>query len=150
MRTRSLVNAWRLVRSGDLAGLGRRLVARISRFGSGRPVRYARWQATHVVLTDQDRAHIADLAAGLSKRPSFTLITEVGPDTDPGMLRATLESVAAQLWPEWVVYLATDADLADGLTEDLTAAVAAVGDARVRITGPEPTVRGKWAAWVPV
>jgi GT2 family glycosyltransferase len=150
LRRRSLVNAWRLLRSGDLAGLGRRIVARVSRFGSGRPVHYARWRAAHVVLTYQDRARIADLAAGLSERPSFTIITGVGTDTDTDMLRETLESVAAQLWPEWVVYLATEADLADGLTEDLAAAVAAVGDPRIHITGSEPTVLGDWAVWVPV
>ncbi len=149
LRRRSLVNAWRLVRNGDLAGMERRLVARISRFGSGRPVRYSTWRAAHVVLTDSDRARIADLAAGLSERPSFTIITGVGPDTDPGMLKETLESVAAQLWPEWVVYLASEADLADGLTEDLAAAIAAVGDPRIHITGSEPTVLGDWAAWVP-
>jgi O-antigen biosynthesis protein len=153
MRTRSLANAWRLLRGGDLAGLGRRLVARISRFGSDRPVRYSTWRAEHVVLTDADRARIAELAAeltGLTGRPSFTLVVEVGPDTEPDMLRTTLESVTGQLWPEWVVYLATDADLADGLTEDLTAAVAAVGDPRIRITGPEPQALGDWVAWVPV
>ncbi len=153
MRTRSLVNAWRLLRGGDLAGLGRRLVARVARLGSGRPVRYSTWRAEHVVLTDADRARIAELAVGLTGltgRPSFTLVVEVGPDTEPDMLRTTLESVTGQLWPEWVVYLATDADLADGLTEDLTAAVAAVGDPRIRITGPEPQALGDWVAWVPV
>ena len=150
MRTRSLVNAWRLLRSGDLAGLGRRIVARVTRLGGNRPVRYGPWRDAHVVLTDQDRARIAGLAAGLSERPSFTLVVEVGADTDPGLLGSTLESAAAQAWPEWVAYLATDADLADGLTGDLTAAVAAVGDPRIRITGPEPQALGDWVAWVPV
>ncbi len=144
------MNAWRLVRSGDLAGLGRRIVARVTRLGGNRPVRYGPWRDAHVVLTDADRDRIAGLAAGLSERPSFTLVVEVGADTDPGLLGATLESVAAQAWPEWVAYLATDADLADGLTGDLTAAVAAVGDPRIRITGPEPQALGDWVAWVPV
>ena len=150
MRTRSLVNAWRLVRSGDVAGLGRRLVARVTRLGADRPVRYPAWRRHHVLLTDADRERIADLAARLTKRPSFTLVVEVGANTDPGLLGATLESVAAQAWPEWVVYLATDADLADGLTDNLTAAVASVGDARVRVTGPGQAALGDWAAWVPV
>ncbi len=150
MRTRSLVSAWRLVRSGDLAGLGRRLVARIRRLGSSRPVRYSTWRAEHVLISDADRIRITDLASGLSERPSFTIITEVGPDTDPGMLKETLESVAAQLWPEWVLYLATQLANETDLSEDLTGVVASVGDARVRITGPEPTVLGDWAAWVPV
>jgi GT2 family glycosyltransferase len=150
LRRRSLVNAWRLVHNGDLAGLGRRLVARITRLGSSRPVRYSTWRAEHVLLTYADRTRIADLAAGLSQRPSFTLVTEVGPDTDPGMLKETLESVAAQLWPEWVLYLATQLVDETDLSEGLTGVVAGVGDARVRITGPEPTVLGDWAAWVPV
>ncbi len=150
MRTRSLVNAWRLVRSGDLAGLERRLVARIRHLGSSRPVRYSTWRAEHVLISDADRTRIADLASGLSERPSFTLITEVGPDTDPGMLKETLESVAAQLWPEWVLYLATQLADETDLSEVLTGVVAGVGDARVRITGPEPAVLGDWAAWVPV
>ncbi|HJN39006.1 MAG TPA: glycosyltransferase, partial [Chloroflexota bacterium] len=150
LRRRSLVSAWRLVRSGDLAGLGRRLVARIRRLGSSRPVRYSTWRAEHVLISDADRTRIADLASGLSKRPSFTLITEVGPDTDPGMLKETLESVAAQLWPEWVLYLATQLADETDLSEVLTGVVAGVGDARVRITGPEPAVLGDWAAWIPV
>ncbi|MBT4036911.1 MAG: hypothetical protein HN979_03135, partial [Actinobacteria bacterium] len=49
MRTRSLVNAWRLLRSGDLAGLGRRIVARVTRLGGNRPVRYGPWRDAHVV-----------------------------------------------------------------------------------------------------
>ncbi|MBT7690872.1 MAG: glycosyltransferase [Gemmatimonadales bacterium] len=146
MRTRSLVNAWRLLRSGDLAGLGRRLVARVNRLGDNRPVQYSAWRAEHVVLTDAHRERIAELAAGLPDRPSFTLVVEVGPDTDPDMLWETLESVAGQLWPEWVLYLATAEDLASEIAE----VVDAVGDARVRITGPEPAVLGDWAAWVPV
>ena len=146
MRTRSLVNAWRLLRSGDLAGLGRRLLARFNRLGDNRPVQYSAWRAEHVVLTDAHRERIAELAAGLPDRPSFTLVVEVGPDTDPDMLRETLESVANQLWPEWVLCLATDEDLSSETAE----VVDAVGDARVRITGPEPTVLGDWAAWVPV
>ena len=150
MRTRSLVNAWRLLRSGDLAGLGRRLVARVNRLGDNRPVQYSAWRAEHVVLTDAHRERIAELAAGLPDRPSFTLVTEVGPDTDPDMLKETLESVAAQLWPEWVLYLATQLVDETDLSEGLTGVVAGVGDARVRITGPEPTVLGDWAAWVPV
>jgi len=149
MRTRSLVNAWRLVRSGDMAGLGRRLVGRVTRLGADRPVRYRTWRAANVLLTDEDRTRIADMAAGLSQRPSFTLITEVGPDTDPGLLKATLESVAAQLWPEWVLCLATELAGETDLGDDLTAVVAAVGDARIRITGPQPAVLGDWAAWVP-
>ncbi len=146
MRTRSLVNAWRLLRSGDLAGLGRRLLARFNRLGDNRPVQYSAWRAEHVVLTDAHRERIAELAAGLPDRPSFTLVVEVGPDTDPDMLWETLESVAGQLWPEWVLYLATAEDLASEIAE----VVDAVGDARVRITGPEPAVLGDWAAWVPV
>ncbi|HJN39134.1 MAG TPA: glycosyltransferase [Chloroflexota bacterium] len=154
MRTRSLVNAWRLLRGGDLAGLGRRLVARVARLGSGRPVRYSTWRAEHVVLTDADRARTVELAAGLHGSPSFTLVTEVGPDTDPEMLRATLESVAAQLWPGWVLCLATElaTEPATGgdLSGDLAAVVAAVGDTRIRVTGPEPAALGDWVAWVPV
>jgi O-antigen biosynthesis protein len=146
LRTRSLVNAWRLVRSGDLAGLVRRLLARFNRLGDNRPVQYSAWRAEHVVLTDAHRERIAELAAGLPDRPSFTVVVEVGPDTDPEMLRETLESVAGQLWPEWVLYLATAEDLASEIAE----VVDAVGDARVRITGPEPAVLGDWAAWVPV
>ncbi|MBT7126926.1 MAG: glycosyltransferase [Gemmatimonadales bacterium] len=140
------MNAWRLLRSGDLAGLGRRLVARVNRLGDNRPVQYSAWRAEHVVLTDAHRERIAELAAGLPDRPSFTVVVEVGPDTDPEMLRETLESVAGQLWPEWVLYLATAEDLASEIAE----VVDAVGDARVRITGPEPAVLGDWAAWVPV
>ena len=145
MRTRSLVNAWRLVRSGDMAGLGRRLSVRIRGLGSNRPVRYSAWRGANVALTDAHRERIAELAAALPDRPSFTLVTEVGPDTDPAMLRATLESVEGQAWPEWVLYLATGEDL----SSELTAVVAAVGDARVRITGPDPAVLGDWAGWVP-
>ena len=149
LRRRSLVNAWRLVRSGDLAGLARRLVARITRLGADRPVRYRTWRAENVLLTDADRARIAGLAAGLSQRPSFTLITEVGPDTDPGLLKATLESVVAQLWPEWVLCLATQFDDGTDLGDAMSEVVTVVGDGRIRVTGPEPAVLGDWAAWVP-
>ncbi len=139
------MNAWRLLRSGDLAGFGRRLLGRLRALASGGPPDYGEWRQAHVLLTDADRKRIAQLAATLPRRPSFTLVTPVGADTDPAMLRATLESAAAQLWPEWVLYLAAD----DGLDDGLAATVAAVGEPRIRVTGPAPAVLSDWAAWVP-
>jgi GT2 family glycosyltransferase len=36
------------------------------------------------------------------------------------------------------------------LSDELSAVVAGVGDSRIRMTGPDPTVLGDWAAWVHV
>ena len=152
LRRRSLATAWRLLRAGDLAGLGRRLLGRLRRLGRGRPVDYATWRVRHVVLTDGDRARIDELAAALPRRPSFTLGVEGGgadtgdrsPQHDPDRLRATLGSVVAQTWPEWVLCLATDRALSD----ELATVAVDVGDSRIRITGPDPTVLGDWAACV--
>ena len=120
-------------------------MARIKRLGASRPIPYSTWRETHILLTAADQERITRLATRLPNQPSFTLVTEVDSKTDVSHLRFTLESVAKQLWPEWVLCLTTDVALSGHLAEIVTA----MGDARVRVTGPDPAVLGDWAAWVP-
>lgn len=72
---------------------------------------YSRWIAAHDELDDADRAAIASRIAAFARRP---LISVVMPVRDPpaAFLRAALDSVHAQLYPDWELCIADDASTA--------------------------------------
>ena len=137
---RRWATAWRLLRSGDLAGLARRTVAFLGRLGQRpTPGDYGQWRRDWVEVSDIVRARIDKLVAVLPRRPSFTVLVPVD-GADVELVAATVSSVAAQRYPNWVLCLTGEgspgAEVAD--------AVAAAGDSRVRFTGRSPATSGEW------
>jgi len=89
---------------------------------------YQRWIAEHT----PNRAALASLAAEiepLALQPKISVVMPVF-NTDPRWLRATIESVRAQVYPNWELCIADDAS-----TNTSTAACLAeyAGDSRIRV-----------------
>jgi GT2 family glycosyltransferase len=92
-------------------------------------LQYDQWVARHT----PDRAGLAALAAevaALPVQPAFSVVMPVF-NTDPRWLRAAIESVRAQVYPNWELCIADDAS-----TEGATLACLAeyARDPRVRVT----------------
>ena len=139
---RQWATAWRLLRSGDLSGLVHRSAAFLGRLGHrSTPVDYNEWRARWVEVDDTTQARIDDLIAALPHRPTFTVLTAVD-GADVETVSATVGSVVAQRYPDWTLCLTGEGPL-DPTVAD---AVAAVGDNRVRFTGPSPAPSGEWVA----
>ena len=139
---RRWITAWRLVRSGDLSELARRTVVFVERLGD-RPTRvnYSQWRRRWVEIDDPARYRIDELVAALPHRSTFTVLVPAD-GADAALLEATVRSVCAQRYPDWLLCL-TGAGAPDAA---VVAAVAKVGDERVRFTGPSPAPSGEWVA----
>lgn len=92
--------------------------------------RYRRWCARHT----PDTQALASMARGLASwpdRPRFSILTPVY-NTDPVWLEACIESVRAQIYPDWELILSDD-----GSTREETRAV-------LRTFESDPRVRVVW------
>ena len=139
---RRWATAWRLLRSGDLPGLVRRTLAFLGRLGDRpTPVDYTQWRRRWVEVDDDALARIDELVAALPHRPSFCVVVPTD-GADPEAVAATVASLDAQHYPDWVMCL-TGSDTPDPAVAE---AVAAAGDPRVRFTGPAPKPSGEWVA----
>ena len=133
-------NAWRLLRAGDLRALTRRAVSFLGRLNDRAPVvDYADWRRRWVDVDDTVRVRIDDLVAALPHRPTFTVLVPIT-GAKASLVAATLRSLAAQRYAEWVLCLTGDG-LPDPAVADV---VSAVGDSRVVFTGPLPNPSGEW------
>ncbi|HEY2028432.1 MAG TPA: glycosyltransferase family 2 protein [Myxococcales bacterium] len=66
---------------------------------------YPEWSRLYVALTPADRKIIRESIAKMTRRPTFDVILRAPAAADPG-LRRSIESVRAQLYPEWRLYIA--------------------------------------------
>jgi GT2 family glycosyltransferase len=69
---------------------------------------YARWARAHDQLSESQRQEIRVRQAALALRPRISVLMPVY-NTDEKWLRAALDSVIAQLYPEWELCIADDA-----------------------------------------
>lgn len=93
-------------------------------------VRYRRWTALHTP-TEADLAQMAAAVPALALRPRISVITPVY-NTDPRWLRACIESVRRQAYPDWELCLANDGSTSKDTLRVLQE-YAAVGDPRIRV-----------------
>lgn len=86
----------------------RRLGRRKAKAAGAAPRTYQDWIAAYDTLTDRDRTQIAAHIARFARRP---LISVVMPVYNPSeeQLREAIESVRAQLYPNWELCIADDA-----------------------------------------
>jgi len=90
---------------------------------------YQRWLATHTV-GEADLAAMAAALPGLEYQPKISVITPVY-NTDPRWLRACVESVKRQAYPNWEMCLCDDASTLESTREVLREYEK---DPRIRIT----------------
>ena len=99
------MTAWRLLKSGK----HKELLSRIYKFvipksGYESPIEYSNWRNKWVELSEENRKEIVKQIEVLSQRPSFTLILDAN-GWDAVSLFATIDSVAEQLYPNWVLWI---------------------------------------------
>ncbi len=92
---------------------------------------YALWVEQFDTLDDTIRATIRDRVAGLSHKPTITIIMPVY-DPPPELLRAAIDSVRAQLYTNWELCIADDCSSDPALAEVLAEYQAM--DTRIKVT----------------
>ncbi|WP_293900010.1 glycosyltransferase family 2 protein [Phenylobacterium sp.] len=78
------------------------------------PLGYEVWAARYDVLTAADRSAIRAHIAAMAHRPPISVVMPVYA-TSPKLLKAAIESVRAQLYPNWELCIADDASPGDAV-----------------------------------
>ncbi len=68
---------------------------------------YPLWAATYDTLNEEDRLHLRKRIAGLSDPPTFSILLPVYNTPEP-YLRAAIDSVCGQIYPNWQLCIADD------------------------------------------
>ena len=123
-----LKKAARTLRAGGLRALSQRLLERVGNASSH--ARYAEWRRTHDTLTRADREAIAQRIAQMPRKPLISVVMPVH-DVPERWLRAAIDSVRAQSYPEWELCIADDASRAPSVRAVLEESAAA--DPRIRV-----------------
>lgn len=98
-----LQRAWRMFRKAGWRGIQWELGRRVTGFND-----YARWVRDHDTLTPAASGRLAQRVAAMAERP---LISVLMPSYNPNpvWLREAIESVRAQIYPNWQLCIADDA-----------------------------------------
>jgi len=113
---------WKTFRRGGITGLRHGLIDKAQ--GESAQHDYAEWQHSHGVLRDDDVRLIRERTASLSRRPLISLLMPVY-ETPERWLRAAIESVRGQLYPDWELCIADDASTSPDVRRVLEEAAAA-------------------------
>lgn len=97
---------WRVVRNRGIAGLYREY-----RKFTELNVAYGKWASHHDTLSEQDRKAISRHIATFSHLPLISVLTPTYNTTEKWLRRA-IDSVRAQLYPNWELCIADDASTA--------------------------------------
>lgn len=92
------------LRRGGIAGFKEYLARQATRSIEN----YENWRDLFWTLNDADRVAIRAHIARLTRRPKFSVVLPTY-ETPPGLLTAVIESVLAQLYPDWELCIADDA-----------------------------------------
>jgi GT2 family glycosyltransferase/2-polyprenyl-3-methyl-5-hydroxy-6-metoxy-1,4-benzoquinol methylase len=107
--TKAVRKAAATLRSGGITALRQQLVEKT------RPesphAQYAEWRAMYGTLDDSGRAAIRARIEAFPRRPLLSILMPVY-DTPEEYLRAAIDSVRAQLYPDWQLCIADDASRA--------------------------------------
>jgi glycosyltransferase involved in cell wall biosynthesis/2-polyprenyl-3-methyl-5-hydroxy-6-metoxy-1,4-benzoquinol methylase len=95
--------AWRVFRTAGLTGIKLWLLRQ-----DGSPKNYTAWIRQFDTLKAADRAAIKTSIARMTRRPRFSVVMPVY-NTPDKLLRRAIESVQAQLYPDWELCIADDA-----------------------------------------
>lgn len=92
------------LRRGGIAGFKEYLARQATRSIEN----YENWRALFWTLADADREAIRAHIGRLARRPSFSIVLPTY-ETPSGLLTAAIDSVLAQLYPDWELCIADDA-----------------------------------------
>ena len=105
MINRRWVTFWRLVKTGKIKELSIRIFRLIKRsIKRETEVEYSKWRSKWVELDEEDKKQIQKRIKNLAHRPSFTLFLEFDQSNESSIV-PTVESVIAQLFPDWILII---------------------------------------------
>lgn len=91
------------LRRGGVQGLKEYLIKKLPT-----PIEtYEDWRDLFYTLTDSDRAEIRDHIERMADRPTFSVVMPTY-ETPPALLKAAIESVKGQIYPDWELCIADD------------------------------------------
>ncbi|WP_241171949.1 glycosyltransferase family 2 protein [Burkholderia multivorans] len=94
------------------------------------PEAYARWIAQYDTIDDAKRATLRTAVAGFARRPLISIIVPTY-NSDIALLHEMIESVRAQIYPQWELCIADDASTIEAVRTTLTDY--ASRDARIKV-----------------
>ncbi len=106
----------------------------VTNHARGRDPAYGDWLRQYGTPSEDDRAGMAQASAGFSRRPLVSFITPVYNTPEP-YLRAMIDSVLAQTYPNWELCIADDASTSPGVRRVLEEYRAK--DARIKVAWRE-------------
>jgi glycosyltransferase involved in cell wall biosynthesis len=117
--------AWRIFRKSGWAGVQWELGRRIGGYNN-----YDNWVRKHDTLTPELRERVARRVAAMTERPLISVIMPTY-NPNPAWLREAIESVRAQIYPDWELCIADDASTSREVRETLEAY--SRSDARIKV-----------------
>jgi len=127
------MTAWRLFRSGKFGEIFVRSLNTLNNPSVKHEVDYTKWHKTWVDLNDHKRNQILANIESLPQRPSFALFLFVdAEDSNPSLFFQTIQSVRAQLYPDWVLFIVNDSPNAP-LDPDFSEKIESLGDSRIKV-----------------
>src|SRR5215813_6898118 len=123
--------ALKLVRALRNGGVGEVLDTLLRKNPQISRLPYGEWVARYATLTDDDRAAIRRSIAKMPSKPRFSVLMPVYETPEP-FLRRAIESVRAQLYPDWELCIADDASPSAHVRRILEEAAQA--DGRIKLT----------------
>ncbi|MBU9439701.1 glycosyltransferase [Burkholderia multivorans] len=94
------------------------------------PEAYARWIAQYDTIDDAKRATLRTAVAGFARRPLISIVVPTY-NSDIALLHEMIESVRAQIYPQWELCIADDASTIEAVRTTL--ADYASRDARIKV-----------------
>ncbi len=110
--------------------LGARFIRGVLEEGPGETIGYGGWVRRYDTLTPKDRRAIANHIVRFARRPTISVVMPVYAAA-PDLLSAAIDSVRAQLYPDWELCIADDASPGEAVWATLTRYAAL--DSRIRI-----------------
>ncbi|WP_418132948.1 glycosyltransferase [Variovorax sp. 375MFSha3.1] len=98
-----LQRAWRMFRKAGWRGIKWELGRRVTGFND-----YPRWVREHDTLTAAESARLAERVASMADKPLISVLMP-SYNPNPAWLREAIESVRAQIYPNWELCIADDA-----------------------------------------
>jgi len=133
------MTAWRLLKSGDLKQLFSRALKVFRQTNSRSNVDYSQWRKTWVELNNTEKVQLARIVDSLDSQPYFTLLLQED-QTDHDSLSSIVESVIAQLYPNWVLHILIE----NPKNLELSEKFSTINDERIKFTDSVPPFNDHW------
>ena len=133
------MTAWRLFKSGKFNEIFRRSLRVMKNAASERNVDYKKWRQTWVDLDENQKNQMLENIDSLPQSPSFTFLLCANDENLSFDVR-TVQSVSAQLYPHWVLYVTAKTKFSPKFLEEIER----LDDDRIKISYDDPILFNDW------